>query len=139
MILGYMIKRVGVERTAIIGMFMSILTLAFLTVVDSTLLIFIGMPITALGAVVSPALQGMMADQVSDDEQGELQGVFASVIAISAIFSPLIMTFTFQQFTKADAVVYLPGAPFAAAALLTIWALIAFYVSRAERQTAHIK
>ncbi len=138
-ILGLMIRRFGVERTATIGMLISIGALAFLTVVDSTLLIFLGMPITALGAVVGPALQGMMADQVSDDEQGELQGVFASVVAISAIFSPLIMTFTFQQFTKDNTIYYLPGAPFAAAALLTIAALLVFYVSRSERQTVPAK
>lgn len=133
-VLGIMIRKFGVESTALIGMVISIGALGFLTIVDSTLLIFLGMPITALGAVVGPALQGMMADQVSDDEQGELQGVFASVIAISAILSPLIMTFTFQQFTKTNAVYYLPGAPFAAAALLTISALLAFYLSRAERR-----
>jgi len=138
-VLGIMIKRFGVERTATLGMVISIGALMFLTVVDSTLLIFIGMPITALGAVVGPALQGMMADQVDDDEQGELQGVFASVVAISAILSPLIMLFTFQQFTKQNTIYYLPGAPFAAAAILTIAALIVFYVSRRERQTVPAK
>jgi len=132
-ILGIMIRKLGVEHTAIIGMLISVLAFAFLIVVDNSWLVFIGMPITALGAVVGPALQGMMADQVSDEEQGELQGVFASVIAISSIVSPLIMTYTFQQFTKADTIYYLPGAPFAAAALLTIAAMVAFYLSRAER------
>jgi len=137
--LGAMIRKFGVERTSTIGMVISIGALIFLSVIDSTLLIFLGMPICALGAVVSPALQGMMADQVDDDSQGELQGVFASVVAISAILSPLIMSFTFQQFTKQNAVYYLPGAPFAAAALLTIAALIVFYNSRGERQTLPVK
>ena len=138
-LLGIMIRKLGVERTAIIGMIISIGSFAFLTVVDSSLLIFLSMPITALGAIVGPALQGMMADQVSDAEQGELQGVFASVIAISAILSPMIMTYTFQQFTKVDTIYYLPSAPFAAAGLLTIVALAAFYLSRAERQTVSTK
>lgn len=133
-ILGLMIRRFGVERTASLGMIISIGALIFLALVDSTLLIFIGMPIAALGAVVSPALQGMMADQVSDDEQGELQGVFASVVAISAIVSPLILSYTFQQFTKEEAVFYLPGAPFGVAAMLTLLALIVFNLSRKERQ-----
>jgi DHA1 family tetracycline resistance protein-like MFS transporter len=133
-ILGLMIRKFGVERTAVFGMVISVASFVFLAFVDNSLLVFLGMPITALGAVVGPALQGMMADQVSDDEQGELQGVFASVIAISAIISPLIMTYTFQQFTKTDAVYYLPGAPFVAAALLTVGALVAFYLSRAERR-----
>jgi DHA1 family tetracycline resistance protein-like MFS transporter len=133
-ILRIMIRKFGVQHTAVFGMLISIGSFVFLAFVDNSLLVFLGMPITALGAVVGPALQGMMADQVNDDEQGELQGVFASVIAISAIISPLIMTYTFQQFTKPDAVYYLPGAPFAAAALLTIGALMAFYLSRGERQ-----
>ncbi|MFQ3244939.1 MAG: DHA1 family tetracycline resistance protein-like MFS transporter [Arenicella sp.] len=132
-VLSVMIRKFGVERTAIIGMLISVVAFAFLIMIDNSFLIFVGMPIIALGAVVSPALQGMMADQVSDDEQGELQGVFASVMALSAIISPLIMTYTFQQFTKADTIYYLPGAPFAAAALLTIAAMVAFYLSRAER------
>jgi len=133
-ILRLMIQRFGVERTATLGMIISIGGLLFLTVVDQPILIFLSMPITALGAVVGPALQGMMADQVNDEEQGELQGVFASVVAISAIISPLIMTYTFQQFTKDSTDFYLPGAPFAAAALLTLIALILFYLSAKERQ-----
>ena len=134
-ILGLMIKRFGIELTAILGMVISIATLIFLTFTGSPLIIFLGMPITALGAVVGPALQGMMADRVDDDAQGELQGVFASVLAISAILSPLVMSFTFQQFTKENTFYYLPGAPFAAAALLTAIALAVFCNSRSERST----
>lgn len=135
-VLGIAIRRIGVERTAVFSMLISIGALAFLTIVDNPILVFLGMPITALGGLVGPALQGMMADQVNDDEQGELQGVFASVLAISAIISPLIMTFTFQQFTKQGTAFYLPGAPFAAAAVLALIALAVFYLSRAERETS---
>lgn len=136
LVLGWMIKRYGVEKTAVIGMFIAIITLGYLTVIDQAWLVFVGMPITALSAIVGPALQGMMADQVADEEQGELQGVFASVISISAIVSPLLMTFIFQQFTKENAPMYLPGAPFAAAAILSAVALLTFYISRADRRLA---
>ena len=139
MVLAWMIKRYGVEKTAIIGMFIAILTLGYLSVIYQAWLVFLGMPITALSAIVGPALQGMMADQVNDEEQGELQGVFASVISISAIISPLLMTFIFQQFTKQNAPVYLPGAPFAAAALLSALALLTFYISRGERRLISAK
>ena len=134
-VLRMMIDRVGVERTASIGMIISVVSLVFLALVDSTLLIFLGMPIAALGALVGPALQGMMADQVNDNEQGELQGVFAAVIAISAIISPLVMSYTFQQFSNQGSEIYLPGAPFLVASMLTFIALITFYLSRRERQT----
>lgn len=133
-ILNIMIKRFGVEKTATIGIVISVCSLAFLTVVNSPILLFLGLPITALGAVVGPALQGMMADQVNDDEQGELQGVFASVVSIAAVISPLLMSYIFQQFTRDDAAVYQPGAPFLAASIITIVSLVVFYMSRAERQ-----
>jgi len=138
LVLRFMIKRMGVERTAIIGMIIAIVALAGLTLIDNSVLLFLGLPIMALSAVVGPSLQGMMADQVKDDEQGELQGVFSSVVSISAIISPLLMTFIFQQFTKDNAPIYLPGAPFAAAAILTIIALITFYTSRAMRPNAAV-
>lgn len=133
-ILNIMIKRLGVEKTATVGMIISVISLGFLTVVNNPILLLIGLPVTALGAVVGPALQGMMADQVSDEEQGEMQGVFASVISIAAIISPLLMSFIFQQFTKDGAAIYQPGAPFLAASIITVLALVVFYKSRSERQ-----
>lgn len=133
-ILNIMIKRLGVEKTATVGMIISVISLGFLTVVNNPILLFIGLPVTALGAIVGPALQGMMADQVSDEEQGEMQGVFASVISIAAIISPLLMSFIFQQFTKDGAAIYQPGAPFLAASIITVLALVVFYKSRSERQ-----
>lgn len=133
LVLNLMIKKLGVEKTAFIGILVSIVSFSFLTFINSPILLFLGLPITALGAIVGPALQGMMADQVNDQEQGELQGVFASVISIAAIISPIIMTYIFQQFTKADASLYQPGAPFLAASIITIMALIVFYLSRSER------
>ena len=138
-ILNLMIKHLGVEKTSTIGMVISVISLGFLTVVDNPILLLMGLPITALGAVVSPALQGMMADQVSDQEQGELQGVFASVISIAAIISPLMMSFIFQQFTKTDTAIYQPGAPFLAASIITLVALWVFYLSRAERHNSHAR
>ena len=36
--------------------------------------VFVFMPLTALGIVVGPAIQGMMADRVSDDQQGRTSG-----------------------------------------------------------------
>jgi DHA1 family tetracycline resistance protein-like MFS transporter len=83
--------------------------LAFLTNGTAALILT---PISALGAVVTPALQGIMSRAVPDNAQGELQGVLASVNAVSMIFSPLLMTQVFAAFTAPDASVWFPGAPF---------------------------
>lgn len=69
-------------------------------------------PLTALGAVVTPAVQGMMSRIVDDDAQGELQGILSSAHSLALIVSPPVMTVTFAAFTKPGAPVSLPGAPF---------------------------
>ena len=77
-------------------------------------------PLTALGGVVTPALQAIASASTPDDAQGELQGVFASLNAIAMITSPLVMTSTFSHFTATDAPVFAPGAPFLLAAVLML-------------------
>ncbi len=133
-VLPRLVKRFGDSGTAGIGLSISIASFLFLTVVETGWLVFLTMPITALGGVVGPCLQGMMADRVADDSQGELQGVFSSVLAISMIVSPVLMSFVFKEFTQSSASVYLPGAPFIVAALLSSIALCILWASRRSRR-----
>lgn len=88
-------------------------------------------PISALGSVLTPALQGIMSRRAGDDQQGELQGVLASLHALSMILSPLMMTSIFAAFTARDAIVYLPGAPFLVSMVLMGIAFVIFVRSRA--------
>ncbi len=73
-------------------------------------------PFSALGAVVAPALQGLASRVADDDQQGELQGVLASITAVAAIVSPLLMTRIFSIATEGDR--HFPGASFLAASAL---------------------
>jgi len=123
----------GEERTAMFGIIVSIISLIGIVFNHSTVLIFVMMPIVALGAIVGPSLQGMMADRVDNSEQGELQGVFSSVIAIATIISPLLMTWVFKRFTEQGTTIYQPGAPFAVAAVLGLLALVLLRITRHER------
>jgi DHA1 family tetracycline resistance protein-like MFS transporter len=78
----------------------------------------------ALAGISGPAMQGIMSSQVSPSEQGELQGTLTSLISLTSIFGPLLMTTLFHHFTQKDTPVYFPGAPFAAGAVLTLVSLI---------------
>ena len=69
-----------------------------------------------------------MSNRTADDAQGELQGVKSSVLGITMIISPLMMTQLFSFFSGPDALVYFPGAPFLAAAILMGLALIPFAI-----------
>lgn len=114
------LNRIGERKTAFAGFILTALGMAILGFIEDGFWVFALMPITAMGVIVSPALQGMAANRVSDSEQGELQGVISSVNGIAMIISPLMMNGLFREFTKEDAAIYLPGAPFLLAALLTL-------------------
>ncbi len=119
----------GDRGTVIYGLVFNVaafLVMAFITSGTVALLIT---PLTALGSVVTPAVQGIMSRQTADDSQGELQGVLASTAALAMIISPLLMTQVFAIFAREGATVYLPGAPFLVSMVLMI-ACVGVFLSR---------
>ena len=127
LLVGPLIRRFGEHRAAHYGMWVNVVTLTGLGLVVSPTLALLLTPVTALGGVVTPALQAIASRAAPADAQGELQGVFSSLNAIAMITSPLIMTTTFASFTGPDAPIFAPGAPFLLAALLML-ACIALHV-----------
>ena len=95
-------------------------------------MIYMFLAVGALQGFASPAMHGIMSNQVSADQQGELQGGLASLGSLTAILSPPFMTQVFAAFTGADAPVYLPGAPYLVAAALTLGALAVFLKATAQ-------
>lgn len=73
-----------------------------------------------------PAMRSIMSNQVPENVQGELQGALTSLVSLTAIVSPIIMTQLFGYFSRDDALIYFPGAPFLIAALLVITAVAGF-------------
>ncbi|GAA6201896.1 TCR/Tet family MFS transporter [Aquicoccus sp. SU-CL01552] len=124
--------RLGDRGTVIFGLVLDALSAALIAVVASGTLVLILTPIAALGAVVVPALQGIMSRRAPDDAQGELQGVLTSVNALAMILSPLMMTTSFAAFTAETAPIYLPGVPFLLAAVLLLGALALFLRTRSS-------
>ena len=116
----------GERNTVIYGQVFDFFAFGALAVVTSGTLALILTPLAALGAVVSPALQGIMSRMVGDDAQGELQGVLTSVHALSMIVSPLMMALVFASFTREGARYYAPGAPFVVSMALIALGVLVF-------------
>ncbi|MES2843754.1 MAG: TCR/Tet family MFS transporter [Pseudomonadota bacterium] len=130
LLVGPLIRRFGEHRAAHYGMWVDISTLAALGLVTSGTGALILTPITALGGVVTPALQALASRAAPPDAQGELQGVLSSLNALAMITSPLIMTATFSAFTAPGGTFYAPGAPFLLAAALMVLCLILHVTGR---------
>lgn len=125
----------GDVRTAVAGLIFNAVTLTIVAFVSAGWLIYLILPIVSLGAIATPALTGLMSNRIADDSQGELQGAMTSITAITLVISPVLMTQLFGYFASPAAPVYFPGAPFLAAALMSLAALVPLAIGlRAERR-----
>ena len=122
----FILPRLGEAGTALWGLVVSIAGLVCFGVITQGWMVYVLIFLTALGAVVTPAMTGLMSSRVPGNAQGELQGALASVLGVALIISPVMMTQTFGYFTGATAPIYLPGAPFLGAAALMALALVPF-------------
>lgn len=129
-LLRHVIRKFGERNTVIYGQIFDFIGFSLLAFITSGTLALILTPITALGAVVTPALQAIMSKSVPDNQQGELQGVMTAVHALSMVISPLLMASVFAQFSRDGAPIYLPGAPFLLALVLMIIGLVIFLRTR---------
>ena len=84
--------------------------------------------IYCLGGIAGPALQAIISNHVPANEQGELQGALTSLISLTAIFGPMLMTNLFSYFTNIKKHIWFPGAPFVAGAIMML--LSAFFAYR---------
>lgn len=106
------LRRLGEAGTVMWGFSFNAVAFLFMAFVQDGTVALAFTPFLALGAVVTPALQGLMSRTVPDDAQGELQGVVGSARAVAMILSPLVMTGVFAAFTAPGATLHLPGAAF---------------------------
>jgi len=120
LLVGPAIRQLGDRGAVLWGMVAELATFLFYGFVTSGALALVFTPVAALGGIVMPALQASMSRAAPADQQGELQGVLASIGAVAMIVSPLVMTATFGAFTQPQAAFYAPGAPFLLSAVLMV-------------------
>jgi DHA1 family tetracycline resistance protein-like MFS transporter len=127
---GLLVRRIvpalGERRAAIVGGMMVAFAYLCIAFAPFGWVVLVGLVIQSVGAITSPAVQGMVSATAAADRQGETQGALSSVQGLTAIVSPLIASWVFSSFTGPAAPVLLPGAPFIVSALaygVVIWAV----------------
>jgi DHA1 family tetracycline resistance protein-like MFS transporter len=122
-LIGRIVPKIGERASAYIGLGCGTLALCGYALAPWPWLIYVFLVPGALQGLSGAAIQSIMANEMPPDSQGELQGALGSIAGITSIVGPLVMTQTFGYFTSDAAPVYLPGAAFLLAALLTFAAL----------------
>jgi MFS transporter, DHA1 family, tetracycline resistance protein len=125
----------GNQRSIFLGLCMYSLGLFLFAFASQTWMMFAFLVPYCLGGIAGPALQSIITGHVPPNEQGELQGGITSIMSLTAIIGPLIMNNLFYFFTKDNAPVRFPGAPFLLGAILMLLsAMVAWYVLKSEKK-----
>jgi DHA1 family tetracycline resistance protein-like MFS transporter len=123
----YVNPRLGNEKSVYTGLLLYALGMLLFAFASQSWMMFVFLIPYCLGGICGPALQSIISGNIPRNEQGELQGALTSLISVTSIVGPPLMTGIFAFFTKPSAPVYFPGASFLlAAVLLALSALIAY-------------
>jgi DHA1 family tetracycline resistance protein-like MFS transporter len=127
--------KLGNEKSVYIGIALYALGLLLFAFASSTWMMFVFLIPYCLGGISGPALQSLISVHVPKNEQGELQGSLTSIMSVTSIVGPLIMTSLFAYFTKPSNPIYFPGSSFLLGAVfMVISAVIAYFVLRTETE-----
>ncbi|HEY8877241.1 MAG TPA: Tet(A)/Tet(B)/Tet(C) family tetracycline efflux MFS transporter [Roseateles sp.] len=103
---GPLVARLGEQRALLAGMAADGLGFVGMGLATAGWMPFALLPLFAVGGLALPALQAMLARQVDEQHQGELQGLLASLTSLIGIGGPLVVTagFAATQFSWSGSV-----------------------------------
>ena len=127
------INKVGQAKGVYVGLAFNCLGFILIAMSSSGWMLYLVLIPYAFGGIAGPSLQGLMSNSVPANEQGELQGGLTSLMSLTTVVGPPLMTNIFGYFTDASIEYYIPSAPFYLASLLSFVAMIMAY--RFLRQT----
>lgn len=129
------LNQLGERKTAVFGIVFNAIAFLVLAFIANGTAAMMFLPFTALGVIVTPALQGIMSRATTEDSQGELQGVLSSTNALASIIALLVLPQVFAVFAHPDAAVQLPGAAFLLAFALMVVCFIVFHRTSPSDET----
>ncbi|RPD44569.1 MFS transporter [Hymenobacter sediminis] len=125
---GLLIRRInpmlGPKRSVFLGMLLYAVGFVLFAFASEGWMMFAFLVPYCLGGIAGPALQGIISVQVPANEQGELQGALTSLMSLTSIVGPPLMTNLFSYYTSPKAPLYFPGAPFILGAVLILVSLL---------------
>ncbi|HEY9005275.1 TCR/Tet family MFS transporter [Ohtaekwangia sp.] len=117
----FIIPKLGQERSIYIGLGLYAIGFFLFGIATEGWMMYAFLIPYCLGGITGPSLQGVMSAQVPANEQGELQGALTSLMSLTSIFGPVMMTAIFHHYSsKSTGATYFPGAAMMAGAFLTL-------------------
>lgn len=135
-VVGPVVKKVGEPGAIYLGLFFNALGLCLMGWISQSWMVYAVIIPYAFGGLAGPALQSIMSGQIPKNAQGELQGGITSVMMLTSIIGPPLMTGIFRTYTNPANDVYFPGAPFILGTLLAIISMFIAHFSLKKHHSA---
>lgn len=118
------IPRFGQKKSLYYGLGLYTIGLILFGVASQGWMMYVFLIPYCLGGIGMPALQGIISSQVPANEQGELQGALTSLMSVTSIIGPPLMTNTYAYFTDDNTPVHFAGAAFILGAVFMLLSLL---------------
>jgi len=134
-LVGPITQRIGDRGALLLGLAVSAVGMVGMGLASSGLWFVLALVPLAFGGLATPALQSLMTRQVSESEQGQLQGANMSIISAAGLLSPLFFGMVYSITTSADSNYGpFPGAAFLIASVFEMMAAVGAWI--VARQSA---
>lgn len=130
--------KIGNEKCIFIGLLLYTLALLLFAFASQSWMMFLFLVPYCMGGITGPSLRSIISKNIPQNEQGELQGTLTSLMSVTAIIGPLLMTNLFTWFTSPSAPIQFAGAPFLAGAVLMMTSAL-IVVNRMKKSFNYIK
>jgi DHA1 family tetracycline resistance protein-like MFS transporter len=117
----------GNKKSIYLGLALYTVGLLLFAFASKSWMMFVFLVPYCLGGICGPALQSIISGQVPANEQGELQGGLTSIMSLTNIFGPILMTGLFAYFTSPTAPVQFAGVAFLLGSILMGLSLVLAY------------
>ncbi len=89
---GWTTKRWGERKSLLLALISDNSGFVLMALATQGWMVFPIMILLATGGIAMPALQSLLTRQVGEDKQGELQGTLVSIMSVTAVIGPIVVT-----------------------------------------------
>ena len=123
-LVGFMTKKFGKRKVIIIGFMLWTIGMFLFSLATEPWMLYAFLIPYAFGGIAGPTVQGVISNEVSEKEQGNLQGAITGLVSLTAIFGQVLFAPVFYYFIRPETSIYFPGAPYVLASFLLLAAFI---------------
>lgn len=118
-LLRIIIPKLGLEKSILIGSALYMIAMPLMGAAYAPWLLFVAIVPYVFAGITGTAIQSLVSNETPANEQGQIQGGLTSIISLTAIIGPPVMSWLFAHFTDKKEALYIPGAPFYLGFVLT--------------------